>query len=180
MLDPDFKIERPMRYYRQGLHLLQGEQHERQSEEVKDKGDGEEHATSDRVSLLGSIRSRFSKVLHPHHANGTVERSSASTRPSDLTRPSDVTRPRSNSTASSSSSSTSSRPPTPMLDPSTNTNPLMEAPSKNQAQDEGEKTKKKKSSDVSKHTFYIENSQTRLKLYAKSEVRHRNVVTRTN
>ena len=38
MLDPDFKIERPMRYYRQGLHLLQGEQHERQSEEVKDKG----------------------------------------------------------------------------------------------------------------------------------------------
>lgn len=54
---------------------------------------------------------------------------------------------------------------TPMLDPSTNTNPLLGADDRG-----GDAKKKKKSGDVSKHTFYIENSQMRLKCYAKNEV----------
>ncbi|KAH9080301.1 phospholipase D [Lactarius deliciosus] len=82
LLDADFKIERPKRYYRQGLNLLHGD------------STGE-----DRKALLGSIRSRLSHVLHPRAQN----------------------------------------------------------------------KKRRTSGDVSKHTFYIENSQMKLKLYARSE-----------
>lgn len=63
-----------------------------------------------------------------------------------------------------------------MLDPSTNLNPLMssggaEPGTKQVETNEQEKTKRKKRSDeVSKHTFYIENSQMRLKLFARNEV----------
>ncbi|KAI0056534.1 phospholipase D [Artomyces pyxidatus] len=155
MLDPDFKIERPMRYYRQGLNLLQVPErahHERRA--------ASESGAADHVSLFGSIRSRVSKVLHPHHAsNGDAPRASTSTRP------------RTESTVSSISSPPSSAAPsraaTPMLDPSTNTNPLMEDQSK--APKPPQDGEKKKRSEVSKHTFYIENSQMRLKLYARSE-----------
>ena len=63
---------------------------------------------------------------------------------------------------------------TPMLDPSTNTNPL-EAPDE---RSNGDKNKKKKRGDVSKHTFYVENSQMRLKCYAKNEVRSISLVGR--
>ena len=64
--------------------------------------------------------------------------------------------------------------PTPMLDPSTNTNPL-ELPDdmnnrRTRAGEEDQKKKKKRTGDVSKHTFYIENSQMRLKLFARNEV----------
>ena len=82
--------------------------------------------------------------------------------------------------ASSSSSidTTPSRPPTPILDPSTNTNPLLPNDENsgdypvNNADAKSLKQKKKSASDVSKHTFYIENSQTRLKLVARTEVVH--------
>lgn len=61
-----------------------------------------------------------------------------------------------------------------MLDPSTNTNPL-EPPTgmsdKRSRAGEEEKRKKKRTGDVSKHTFYVENSQMRLKLFARNEVR---------
>jgi len=61
-----------------------------------------------------------------------------------------------------------------MLDPSTNVNPL-ENPDdmtdkRNRAGEEEKKNKKKGAGDVSKHTFYIENSQMRLKLFARNEV----------
>jgi phospholipase D1/2 len=61
-----------------------------------------------------------------------------------------------------------------MLDPSTHTNPLEPAVN-GQGQQAEEKKPKQGSktpvlSDVSKHTFYIVNSQMRLKLSAKNEV----------
>lgn len=63
-----------------------------------------------------------------------------------------------------------------MLDPSTNTNPLdhpdeMSDQRAHAGDDPLKKKKKKRSGDVSKHTFYIENSQMRLKLFARNEVR---------
>jgi phospholipase D1/2 len=64
-----------------------------------------------------------------------------------------------------------------MLDPSTNANPLAggdEHPDEMNDtpnwQNDTEKKRKKRANDVSKHTFYIENSQTRLKLFARNEV----------
>jgi len=39
-----------------------------------------------------------------------------------------------------------------------------------QNEDEKEKKKKKRMEDVSRHTFYVENSQQRLKIVARSEV----------
>lgn len=59
-----------------------------------------------------------------------------------------------------------------MLDPSTNTNPLEPPDDLNDRRSragEDEKKKKKRTGDVSKHTFYIENSQMRLKLFARNE-----------
>ncbi|TFY72827.1 hypothetical protein EVG20_g164 [Dentipellis fragilis] len=175
MLDPDFKIERPMRYYRQGLNILQGDTttvervsdgpHENGADNRDPKDQGRRHSrsddTTDRMSLLGSIRTSFSKVLHPHQA-GRSSNGDARTSTS--------TRPRSDSQSSSSDSSTTpSRPPTPMLDPSTNTDPLAEGQGKNSKDSQQGQKKNKNSHEVSKHTFYVENSQMRLKLYAKSE-----------
>ena len=58
-----------------------------------------------------------------------------------------------------------------MLDPSTNTNPIADdgdqrAP---QGMDGKKKKKSRTSSEMSKHTFYVVNSQMRLKLFARSE-----------
>lgn len=60
-----------------------------------------------------------------------------------------------------------------MLDPSTNTDPLMAPEDHDEATREaaGDKqtNKKRRDNEVSKHTFYIENAQMRLKLIAKNE-----------
>lgn len=57
-----------------------------------------------------------------------------------------------------------------MLDPSTNTNPLETHHDQDEhAQHDDSHSKKKSSKDVSKHIFYVVNSQTKLKLYAKNE-----------
>jgi phospholipase D1/2 len=63
-----------------------------------------------------------------------------------------------------------------MLDPSINANPLAAAgnttvQSPEPERDRNDKPKKRRTTDVSKHTFYIENSQVRLKLVARNEVR---------
>ena len=58
---------------------------------------------------------------------------------------------------------------TPILAPSTNTTPLL-GPDDHHDKNAADKKHKKKTVDVSKHTFYVENSQMRLKLYARNEV----------
>lgn len=120
---------------------------------------------SEFASALGTIRSKVSKVLHIGHSDRhdltTSEVAPSHSRISSI------------SSASSNSSLEPSAAPTPMLDPSTNANPL-ELPDdmnrrRTQAGEEEQKKKKKRAGDVSKHTFYIENSQMRLKLFARNE-----------
>jgi len=96
--------------------------------------------------------------------------------------------PRQNDAGSSPSSSIANfGAATPLLDPSTNTNPLQDdtdiwglqahqpvlgslEDEKSQAAQAHEKSRTVNFRDVSKHTFYIVNSQMRLKLFAKSNV----------
>jgi phospholipase D1/2 len=121
------------------------------------------------ASAMGSITSRMSRMFRiGHHDHQQPVNGEAG-----------LHRPRVDSVSSGSSrSSSSSQPsmaPTPMLDPSTNANPL-EPPDgmndkRSRAGEEEKKKKKKRTGDVSKHTFYVENSQMRLKLFARNEVR---------
>ena len=177
LIDPDFRIERPKRYYRQGLNLLAHPDEVFEEEKGKYKSDPNHDARSQSGNSVKSCLSRiFTRKPRSYlrasmdsqtNGNGTIN-----------SRPSRVR----SSTVSSDSSTSSSedeghrlaRQITPMLDPSTNTNPL-EAPDE---RSNGDKNKKKKRGDVSKHTFYVENSQMRLKCYAKNEVRSISLVGR--
>ncbi|KAI1794831.1 phospholipase D [Ganoderma leucocontextum] len=196
LIDQDFAIERPVRYYRQGMHLLHLDGHHSTDpvpeETGPEAGQGKVRVESlpqrKRLSsTVGSIKSTLSKVLRPgyrgHPGNGH-SRPSAST--NNLTvdhghghpRPSQDTRA---STASSSGSSEpTSRPLTPMLDPSTNTHTLDPSAHDREHEhehdydhaydDSAEGAKRSKGfKDVSKHVFYVVNSQSRLKLTAKNE-----------
>ncbi|KAJ7288468.1 phospholipase D [Mycena rebaudengoi] len=158
LLDADFDIERPKRYYRQGLKLLhpdtEADDNQNPNQLLKPSG-ARDHDTR---SMMGSIRSSFSKMLHPHSSrrsgNGTAIHDDSSS-----------------SSGSSASSVVSQQPPA-MLDPSTNPNPLSETTEQPDAERHwhpDEKKKKKKVEDVSKHRFYIVNSQMRLKLFARNQ-----------
>ncbi|KAG7088566.1 hypothetical protein E1B28_012546 [Marasmius oreades] len=159
LLDSDFAIERPRRYYRQGLHLLYSENEEEEKVDTDSKGKHlAVHPEAEHLSLMGSIKGRLSKALHRNHSRART------------TMDGDADSDDSGSTHSS----ISSRPATPMLDPSTNVNPL-EHNQINEGDEMGkerpwsQKKKKAHSNQVSKHTFFITNSQMRLKLYAKNE-----------
>jgi phospholipase D1/2 len=170
LLDADFKIKRPTRYYRQGLSLLHGDSTRGSSvakpdptgsSAVRRSGDS---AYVERKSLLGSIRSRVSQILHPRHEASHTGPSSTE---------GDEREQHVRSDTDADSLDLDSRPPTPILDPSTNTDPLNDdAANGRPPHEEGARKKKKRrtSGEVSKHTFYIENSQMRLKLFARSEV----------
>lgn len=166
MVDTDFKIERPKRYYRQGLNLLA---HPEIALEDVNAEKSEKHETA---SISGrSIRSRISKILHVGHKRGASGGSSL--------RAPKPTGERGDRQASPSSSEGDddenegrqlARQITPILDPSTNTNPLLGPDGHNDKNPSADKDKKKQHGDVSKHTFYVENSQMRLKLFARNEV----------
>jgi phospholipase D1/2 len=169
LLDANFKIKRPTRYYRQGLNLLHGDP-------IRDSLSAKPDPTSSAVrrsvdcpnaegkSLLGSIRSRVSHILHPHRdASHAVPSSTPDGEQEQHVR----------SDTEVDSLDPDSSPPTPLLDPSTNEDPLNEdEPNAPHHQDEVAQRKKTRhtSREVSKHTFYVENSQMRLKLFARSEV----------
>ncbi|CDO70864.1 hypothetical protein BN946_scf184801.g57 [Trametes cinnabarina] len=194
LIDQDFKIERPTRYYRQGLNLFhQLEDHDSDNEYEVKRGQGREKAKGEHqpqqrkrlASTVGSIKSSLSKVLHlghHHHENhGHVGHEEHSASVNNLGDSPAIRRRRSGSSSSESSeeSAPTSRPQSAMLDPSTNTDPLeggqheddhvREEDLQPPSEDPAAQRKKKGSKDVSKHTFYIVNSQTRLKLYAKNE-----------
>ncbi|KAH9002804.1 phospholipase D [Lactarius hatsudake] len=167
LLDADFKIERPKRYYRQGLNLLHGDSTGEGGAAKPDSaspntGRSGDSTCTDRKALLGSIRSRLSHVLHSRSDSRHTGTSDAPGHGCEHHVREDTER---------DSLDPDSRPPTPMLDPSTNTNPLNEdathAP--HPPQGGAQNKKRRMSGDVSKHTFYIENSQMKLKLYARSE-----------
>ena len=170
LIDSDFKIERPKRYYRQGLDLFHSHARDESGHPIMQPHYGRD----DNPSVIGSIRSRVSKLFGRTNASrpagqGTQGNTSIAHDHDDAM----------GSSSSWSLDTTPSRPPTPMLDPSTNTNPLLaqdESPGDigadivNQSNGKTHKKGKKRAKNVSKHTFYIENSQTRLKLFARNEV----------
>lgn len=114
----------------------------------------------DCMSTLGSIRSKISKVFKrkkapdpeapprpPGSGSGQVPRTSTDDTASTVSLPSERAR-------------------TPILDPSTNVNPLL---GPDEHQDYPEPPKKRSPNEVSKHTFYIENAQMKLKVTAKNQ-----------
>ncbi|TFL02332.1 hypothetical protein BDV98DRAFT_565647 [Pterulicium gracile] len=174
MLDSDFKIERPTRYYRQGLHLLHANDSSEKFKDSKDKAkmaplllqpsnlQADQTSTRRARSMLGSVRSKFSNIFHRGRGSASM-----GGHDNDYAE----------SSGSSRSSSSISRPATPMLDPSINVNPILPSssrPTEGESQADvrekkGKEEESNKSREVSKHTFYIENSQMKLKLYARNE-----------
>ncbi|GAW06506.1 phospholipase D [Lentinula edodes] len=126
MLDPDFTIERPKRYYRQG---------------------GCQSTPTPNICpswdpfAVTFLRFSISGITHA------------------------LGQPR--------TSSVSSRVATPMLDPSTHVNPLGPAEDENMGEEHpwsnNKKKKKANVHEVSKHTFFITNSQMRWKLFARNQ-----------
>ncbi|KAG6833425.1 hypothetical protein H0H87_006791 [Tephrocybe sp. NHM501043] len=151
------EIERPKRYYRQGLHLLHADTlGHKATEKMPDQPE------TGRRSVMGSVTRRVSKLFH---SDG--KRRSASVNDTSMHRRGD--QEGSDHEFTSSSVSVASQAPSAMLDPSTNVNPL--AGKNKELPAEG----KDHSEDVSKHTFYITNAQVRLKLFARNEVHRRRI-----
>lgn len=207
LLDSDFKIERPKRYYRQGFHILQHSSTVDQDSKgmwVKpsrhDAASKRGNDDDDDVGTLRKVKAKMSRALH--FRVGSISKSwkdsdRHSTTVASIGRgrgheriASNVTRSRSSSSSSSSSGSSieSERTGRGVVDPSTNVDPMQsedehsvhtdatDQPSieKEEKQQRARKSRKakgrKKVKDVSKHTFFISNSQMRLKLFAKNVV----------
>jgi phospholipase D1/2 len=169
LLDSDFKIERPTRYFRQGLNLLHPDTEEA-FDDAKNKAAAYLAAEHDghHRSIAGTIKGGMSRIFHSHRHRSNSEPGHGA--------PSTVGGGDADDTSSSDSSSSDEEherdADASMLDPSINVNPLIEERNgiRHVHEKPGEKRKRNKSGEVSKHTFYIENSQTRLKLYARNEV----------
>ncbi|KAF8550810.1 phospholipase D [Imleria badia] len=175
LLDSDFKIVRPVRYYRKGLHLLRPEPADREFHTAERMHEVliPQETEVDCVPAMDSITGRMARVLNicrkPTSNVEDVEKQADNSPPGPGHSRHD--------SASSGSSVASNLSPFPMLDPSTHVRPLQisqpprSGEERNQQQDpESEQRKRKKrSQDVSKHTFYVENSQMRLKLFARNE-----------
>jgi phospholipase D1/2 len=173
LLDSDFRIERPRRYYRQGFDLVFPR--DQPNDSISAPETQLSPPDNDTQNQSAFPRTWTSKVFH----NLPQRDSEKETRPT--LNPDDDMR------SSPSSSTANLGAPTPLLDPSTNTNPLQDdtdiwaqeadqrvlgglEDEKLQPAQAHEKSRIVHSRDVSKHTFYIVNSQMRLKLVAKSTV----------
>ncbi|EMD30433.1 hypothetical protein CERSUDRAFT_101386 [Gelatoporia subvermispora B] len=84
LIDQDFKIERPTRYYRQGLNMFRqleleedGEEHERENEHEHGQGRDPRRGSMDssKHHYVASIKSRVSKIAraHGHARNGSAK-----------------------------------------------------------------------------------------------------------
>ncbi|KAF8798774.1 phospholipase D [Phlegmacium glaucopus] len=154
LLDPDFKIERPKRYYRSLLHY-EKQDNDHLFPDQPPPRDQISPPASEKRSVMSSIRTQVSKVFHLD-----PDTTLSNAHEHDANRSDSV----------SINSSVPSRAPTPMLDPSTNTNPLQKGGHDEHVEEKDTARKKKPvPSDVSKHTFYVLNSQTRLKISARNE-----------
>ena len=181
LLDSDFEIQRPTRYYRQGLNLLRDTADDEERKVTKSKGKGKEveqiaaqrdaerdivnghlgqSGDVDCTSTFGSLKSKMSRVFKLKKAPELE----APSRPSG----SGSGPPRRVSIDDTvSAASTVSLHSTPILDPSTNTNPLLDQEETHGRPDPSEKQKAR--DEMSKHTFYVKNSQMKLKINAKNE-----------
>ncbi|KAF8630837.1 hypothetical protein AX17_005196 [Amanita inopinata Kibby_2008] len=151
LLDQDFQIERPRRVYRRGFNFLHLE-HETSPRTVTQQ---RAQTNPEHKSLLGSMRDRVHNVFSCSQAEPDAEN----------------VQPSQDDRDSSSSLDIPLDTPTPMLDPSTHTNPLVAEPDHrdDNGNNQVERDNKVTPRDVSKHTFYIMNSQMKLKLYAHNE-----------
>ncbi|KAG6841710.1 hypothetical protein C0991_007982 [Blastosporella zonata] len=152
LIDAEFEIERPKRYYRQGLHLLHADTLGI-SHKATDKLPERPETRTEQRSVLGSVTKRFSRLFHTDGEQRTA--SVNDTHRDGEHEDSDH--------ESTSSSSVASQAPSAMLDPSTHVNPLVGK--NNEPPAEG----RDHSEDVSKHTFYVTNAQVRLKIFARNE-----------
>jgi phospholipase D1/2 len=184
MLDSEFKIERPTRYYRTGLNLLHPDAEVLPDAVTNADGNGllTAHDGQSRRSFAGTIRSSISRVLHPHEGGRRRRRRSRAATVSGheggSTRGRSYEDDEESSSESSSSDSEGETRREAMLDPSTHVNPIpneangtpgITVDGSAAGGNEKAKKQKKKRGDVSKHTFYVENSQVRLKLFARNE-----------
>ncbi|GAB1517613.1 Phospholipase D1 [Rhizoctonia solani] len=169
LLDADFAIERPVRYYRQGLSFLHGaldndddaaerkHSHTREIEPEQSKSG----AIKRTFQSIGHTTGRTSGVSGPRNSSQSgagASKGHSRRRSSTGTRPQDNHIPAPDVTDMISSSESSSDEEDPTI-------------AANQGVDNSKKKKKNKANlaDVSQHTFYIQNSQNRLKLVAKNE-----------
>ncbi|OAX33335.1 phospholipase D [Rhizopogon vinicolor AM-OR11-026] len=176
LFDTDFKIIRPTRYYRKGLHLLRPEPEDREFITGANISELQLHPETeiDCLSAMGSIKTRLSRMFRIRNRSSP---NLATTADGETQGNGDVSRPAHirSETMSSGISTSSSRPVTPMLDPSTNLNPLRSSgeaeggEKRGETEEQEKKRAKGRSDEVSKHTFYVENSQMRLKLFARNE-----------
>jgi phospholipase D1/2 len=193
LIDGDFRIERPKRYYRligaSGVNFEKGKNSSEKAvlaeSSLGSKGHHSANGTlnSGFSGTMHSIKRGAGKLFHlrhfhenngdDHHHRRVNDHSTETNRVGN----DHSSRTHSGSTISSSSSteSGSSRPPTPLLDPSTNVDQLRDpnpgelekATRDNDTKTSG--TKKKKHQDASRHTFYLVNSQSRLRCTASTE-----------
>jgi phospholipase D1/2 len=184
-LDSGFAIERPTRYYRQNLVNLLNH-----SSDPKTEGKDKDHISrpqsfqihldppeDEHRSVISSIKTSISKIfqIEPSSSKNSHEQPKRHGRVRIGHGHTQGDNASIASTVSSSIASTvPSRAPTPMFDPSTNADPLTinahDGDDENAQQKRKDGYKTVSRTDVSKHTFYIVNSQMRLKLIAKNEV----------
>ncbi|KAG8716450.1 Phospholipase D1 [Ceratobasidium sp. 423] len=169
LLDSEFTIERPVRYYRQGLSFLHGTVDN--DDDAAEKKHSHTREIEPQHSKSRAIKRTFQSIGHTTGRSssgsardvsqpntGTSGKGHARRRSSTGTRPQDNNLPAPDVTDMISSSESSSDDEDPTV-------------TANQGVDNTKKKKKNKANltDVSQHTFYIQNSQNRLKLVAKNE-----------
>ncbi|CAE6425545.1 unnamed protein product [Rhizoctonia solani] len=171
LLDSEFAIERPIRYYRQGLSFLHG------ALDNDDDAAEKKHSHTREIELPHSTGQAIKRTFQ--HIGQSAGRNSSGSEPRDVSQTNAGARgSKSHSRRRSSTGGLpqdNSLPVPDMTDmihssesSSDEEDPTVAA---NQWVDNNNKKKKKKTNltDVSQHTFYIQNSQTRLKLVAKNE-----------
>jgi phospholipase D1/2 len=173
LLDSDFTIERPVRYYRQGLSFLHGAIENDDYEAEKKHTHTRE--IEPQLSKSQTIKRTFQSI---GHSAGRTTPAGDKDKPSTQTNADARPQTRRGSLGATGSVRPREGLPVPdMTDMISSSESSSEEEDPTTAANQGpDKDKKKKGkrktslADVSQHTFYIQNSQNRLKLVAKNEV----------
>lgn len=173
LLDSEFTIERPVRYYRQGLSFLHGAVDDDATVEKK-------HTHTRGIEPQASKRQTFKRTIKNTIGNSTGRSSTNSDRGKELAQTNEDAngagssrRRASTGTRPSEGLPVSDVPDVAAMISSSESSSDEEDPAAaaNQGTEQQKKKKKNKANltDVSQHTFYVQNSQNRLKLVAKNE-----------
>ncbi|KAI6114007.1 phospholipase D [Pisolithus sp. B1] len=167
LLDHDFHVIQPVRYYRKGLHLLRREPSDEKDPRTRENVRIVSEHEANGFSWLESCKNTLSRILcfgrrsTPNLIGESTEKPSSNGPLSDGWDDSGLL------VGSVVPASVRS----PIVDPSTNQDPLVTDTDDRDVQPPtSEKDRRKKRpQDVSKHTFYVQNSQMKLKLFARNE-----------